>query len=424
MNFAIAVRCILLTLTMNSMGLILLDKRYSLKKTLLIFGILTIAENALCIWVAVQFGIELFSTLYPVMTNVPTLVTLFFLSERRGFFVLFNVATIITISSIIILPGNYLLQIMGISIWTEIVIRIIITIPVIFFLHRYLRPSYLKMYAVMKKGWGYLCLVPLSFFIMNFINVTPLNPVPENYAKTILTVALALINVVVSYGVIFFLFRKIINDSELREEQQLLKSQIQAMERQSDMMKEREEKLNISRHDLRHYMVEIKTLLESDNTEEALRILGSYDDQQNTTVPYYCNNPTINAILAYYIQKAEQDGITVRTDCRLHKQLPVEASELAIVLANAIENAIHACLRVSENRKRLIKIKVVSTPQFALEVANSYEGTVEFDENGIPISDKLGHGLGTKSISAFADKYDGIIEYHADSTMFRLRLLV
>ena len=424
MNAAIAVRCILLTLTMNTMGVILLDRRYSLKKTLLIFGIITIVENALCIWVAIQFGIELFSALYPVMTYIPTLVTLFALSERKGFFVLFNVATTNTIASIIVLPGNYLLQIMGISIWTEIVIRIIVTIPFIFFLHQYLRHSYLKMYAVMKKGWGYLCLVPFSFFIINYINVTPLNPVPENYAKTILTVSLALINVVVSYGVIFFLFQKIINDSELREEQQLLKSQILAMERQSDMMKEREEKLSITHHDLRHYIAQIKTLLESGNTEEVLRILSSYDNQQNATVPYYCDNPTINAILAYYIQKAEQDGITVRTDCRLHKQLPVEASELSIVLANAIENAIHACRRVSADRERLIKIKVVSTPQFALEVANSYQGTVEFDENGIPVSDRVGHGLGTKSISAFADKYDGIIEYNADSTLFRLRLLV
>ena len=425
MNPAIAVRCTLLTLTINLMVLTLLDRKYSLKKTLLAFGILTIAETALCIWVAIQFGIEAFSSLYPLMADIPTVITLFCFSERKGFFLLFNMATVVTLSSIVVLPGNYLLHTMKISIWVEILIRIIITIPILLFLYHYLRPSYLKMYAVMRRGWGYMCLVPISFFILNYINITPLNPVPPNYTKTVLTCSLALLNVVVSYGVIFFLFRKIISDSELREEQHLLKSQIQAMERQNDMLKEREERLRISRHDLRHYIAELRMLLESDNTEEALRVLGICDEQNITTeVPQYCDNPTINAILAYYIQKAEQDGITVRTDCRLPEQLPVEASELAIVLANTIENAIHACSRVPESKERLIKIKVISTPQFALEIANSYEGIVKFDENGVPVSDKIGHGLGTKSISAFVEKHDGVIEYNADGTLFRLRLLV
>lgn len=424
MNAAIAVRCILLTITINTMGFILLDKKYSRKKTLLFFFGINAAETFLNMLIAALFGIEAFSALYPVITDLPTLAALFYLSEKKGFFLLFNMVTVTTIASIIILPGNFLLQVVGISIWLEILIRIVITIPFILFLHRYLRPSYLKMYAVMEKGWGYLCLIPTSFFILNYINITALTPTPPSYAKIMLTCFLALVNVIVSYGVIFFLFRKIINDSELREEQELLKSQIQAMERQADMLKEREEKLRISRHDLRHYTAELKTLLESGNTAEALRVLGSYDAKnEDTRVPYYCNNPTINAILSYYIQKAEQEGITVETDCRRLKRLPGEASELAIVLANAIENAIHACSGVAEGRERFIKIKAVSTPQFALEIANSYEGTVEFDENGIPVSDKIGHGLGTKSISAFAEKYDGLIVYNADGTLFRLRLL-
>lgn len=327
-------------------------------------------------------------------------------------------------ASIIVLPGNYLLQVKKISIWTEILIRIVLTIPFILFLHWYLRPSYLKMYAIMKRGWGWLCLMPASFFIINYINITPLDTIPEDYTKTVVTCFLALTSVVVSYGVIFFLFTKIISDSEMREEQELLKSQIQAMERQADMLKEKEEKVNISCHDLRHYIAELKTLLEAGNTKEALRVLGSYGEQNiDTEIPHYCDNPTINAILVYYIHKAEQEDIKVETDCKLLGQLPIEASELAIVLANTIENAIHACAKVSGNRERFIKIKIVSTPQFALEVANSYEGTVEFNENGIPVSDKIGHGLGTKSISAFAEKYDGVLEYNADGTLFRLRLL-
>ena len=424
MNAAIAVRCVLLSLTTNLMAFILLDRKYSKKKTLFVFLGINILEFALNMLIAILFGIEVFSALYPAMANIPTLIALFYLSERKGLFVLFNMTTVITIASIIVLPGNYLLQVKGISIWAEILIRIVFTIPFILFLHLYLRPSYLKMYTIMKKGWGWLCLIPASFFIINYINITPLEEVPENYTKTVITCFLALSSVVISYGVIFFLFTKIISDAELREEQELLKSQIQAMERQADMLKEREERLHIARHDMRHYIAELKTLLEIGNTKEALRILSNYDEQNIVTeVPRYCDNPNINAILVYYIQKAKLEGITVETDCKLLEQLTIEASELAIVLANIIENAIHACCKIEKGRERLIKIKVVSNPQFALEVSNSYEGIVEFDENGIPVSDEAGHGLGTKSICAFAEKYDGILEYNTNGTLFRLRLL-
>ena len=424
MNTAIAARCVLLTLTTNLMAFILLDRKYNQKKTLLIFFGINVLEFALNLLIATLFGIEVFSALYPAMANIPTLITLFYLSERKGLFVVFNMTTVITIASIIVLPGNYLLQVKSISIWVEILIRIVLTIPFILFLHLYLRPSYLKMYTIMKKGWGWLCLIPASFFIINYINITPLDTVPENYTKTVVTCFLALMSVVVSYGVIFFLFTKIISEAELREEQELLKSQIQAMELQTDILKEREENIRIVRHDMRHYIAELQTLLKIGNTEEALRLLGSYDEQSiDTDATRYCDNPNINAILVYYIQKAKQEGITVETDCKLLEQLPIEASELAIVLANIIENAIHACCKVAKGKERLIKIKVVSNPQFALEVSNSYEGTVEFDENGIPVSDEVGHGLGTKSICAFAEKYDGILEYNADGTLFRLRLL-
>lgn len=136
-----------------------------------------------------------------------------------------------------------------------------------------------------------------------------------------------------------------------------------------------------------------------------------------------CWIPTV-AILMYYIQKAQDKGITVEADCRLPERLSMEASELAMVLANALENAIHACEKLPEERNRLIRIKIVSSPQLALEVVNSYTGKVAFDENGLPTSAEIGHGLGTKSISAFVEKHDGMIEYNADDTLFRLRMLV
>lgn len=425
MNFAQVLRLVLLILVFDSMCLILLDRKYSLTKTLIIFGGFTAASIGINASIWILFGWRMFTICYAPITNGCSTLGLFFLSKRKGFPVIFTMLTATVLANVSATVATYVRLETGWSIWPEILIRLIIGIPTIILIYRYLRPSYLQMFAVMKKGWGYLCLIPGLYYMIAIINSIDLPLVPSEYRRIFLNFFLSLFITAASYGVVFALFGRIIRETQMRDEQQLLKIQMQTMERHADMLRENEEKVQIYRRELSQYIADVKSLLESGNKKEALRLLGSLDEQNtSTSIPYYCNNPTVNAILMYYIQKARNKGITVDADCRLPERLPMEASELAMVLANAIENAIHACEKLPEDRERLIKIKMVSSPQLALEVVNSYTGKVAFDENGLPISTEIGHGLGTKSISAFVEKHDGIIEYDADDTLFRLRMLV
>ena len=101
--------------------------------------------------------------------------------------------------------------------------------------------------------------------------------------------------------------------------------------------------------------------------------------------------------------------------------LPVDEAELATVFANAIENAIHACEKLDADKRR-IDVKVLTSPRFMLQISNSYDGAVEFDENSIPVTHEEGHGFGTRSIVAFCNKNKAFYEFKADSEMFRLRI--
>ena len=425
MSIAQILRLILLILAFGSMCLILLDRKYSLKKTLIIFSGFMAASIVINASIWILFEWRMFTLLYAPITNGCATLGLFFLSKRKGFPVIFTMLTATVLANASATVATYVRLETGWSIWSEIIIRLIIGIPTIILIYRYLRPSYLQMFTVMQKGWGYLCLIPGFYYMIAIINSIDLSTVPSEYRRTFLNFFLSLFITAASYGVIFALFGRIIHETQMRDEQQLLKIQMQTMERHADMLRENEEKVQIYRRELSQYIADVKSLLESGNEKEALRLLGSLDKQHTgASVPYYCNNPTVNAILMYYIQKARNKEITVDTDCRLPEKLPMEASELAMVLANAIENAIHACEKLPEDRERIIMIKMVSSPQLALEVVNSYMGKVAFDENGLPTSTEIGHGLGTKSISAFVEKHDGIIEYDADDTLFRLRMLV
>jgi hypothetical protein len=95
---------------------------------------------------------------------------------------------------------------MGAPVWADIVIRSVITVPIMFLLYRYFRPSYLAMLQIIRRGWIYLCLMPLAFYILFYIEL--MQSAVVDYRRPLLVVFLALLIVMSAYGVIFTLFHK------------------------------------------------------------------------------------------------------------------------------------------------------------------------------------------------------------------------
>jgi len=56
------------------------------------------------------------------------------------------------------------------------------------------------------------------------------------------------------------------------------------------------------------------------------------------------------------------------------------------------------------------------------EIANPCDGGVRFDRAGLPVANAPGHGIGTRSIAAFCQKYDACCVYEAKDGWFRLKI--
>ena len=103
--------------------------------------------------------------------------------------------------------------------------------------------------------------------------------------------------------------------------------------------------------------------------------------------------------------------------------LPVDEGELAIVVANALENAIHANLALPQEQRQ-IRCKMVGTPSVMLEIANPCAGSVCFDRCGLPTAQKEGHGLGVQSISTFCKRNGAVCQFQLTDGWFRLQLVL
>nr|WP_243764188.1 ATP-binding protein [Bittarella massiliensis (ex Durand et al. 2017)] len=199
------------------------------------------------------------------------------------------------------------------------------------------------------------------------------------------------------------------------------------MKAQEQAILSSEARIRIYRHDLRHYLQIADEHLRGGRYQEARQIVNDLDEQasKSAAVRCYCKNLTVNAALSVYLRQAEEEGIAVHSALEFPDPLPAEELELAVVLANAAENALHACQKmpVSAQRSIVLSGQVVGD-SFLLEVANTYQGQIAIDpKSELPFAEEEEHGIGTKSMLAFARKYGILIDCSAEGGWFVLRLL-
>ena len=120
---------------------------------------------------------------------------------------------------------------------------------------------------------------------------------------------------------------------------------------------------------------------------------------------------------------AERDGIALHVQGALPAFILVSDSDLCILLSNALENALHACQPfAAAGTAPTIDVRFyVREDKLFLQVTNPCGSMVRF-ENGLPVSDQPGHGIGVQSICAIVQRYGGVYAFSVQNGQFILRL--
>ena len=191
-----------------------------------------------------------------------------------------------------------------------------------------------------------------------------------------------------------------------------------------EAVKAAEDAIRTERHDLRHRLQAVTELVSRGDKKSALEFLDAAQKRLDEHKEIrWCRPPVLDAVFSSYFDQAQNQGISVEAKLSLPSTLPVDEGELAIVVANALENAIHANLSLPREQRE-IRCKMVGTPGVMLELTNPCTANVTFDSNGLPVAQKEGHGLGVQSISAFCQKNGAVCQFDLTDGWFRLRLVL
>ena len=299
--------------------------------------------------------------------------------------------------------------------------RLILFPIILICMYRYLRKPYIELTHTVDKGWWLLTAMTSIVYILLIM----LASVPVSLRQRPDDIPLAIVISIflpIVYTALFYILLSQKKLNEFGTLAQIFESQNDSMEKRATEIRNTENAIRIERHDMKHHLKAIEELTLMDEKDKVLEYIGSAQQiLDESSIVHYCSNQILDAIISSYCRKAEMEHIEVETHLNIPEKLPIPDVEFATVFGNALDNAIKACMFLPRE-KRHIKCTCIMKPTLMFSIENPYEGNIEFDDHGLPVSKETGHGIGTKSILAFCNKHDATYVCTTDDNTFHLML--
>ena len=412
-------------ITMMTVGMMasMTDFRVRRGKLLLILAVYGLWVTCSSL-VVLQLGGELLLLrLFYLTISVPAILLTYWAANDTPAQAVFNYTTQIMVSALSASMIRWFTDSFGLSSLINILLMAAFYGAAIYLQWRFLRKPFRRLIQVFPARWGVLTMIPCVFCGYLILVSTWPGSYLESTAQRIYIYA-AIVPLVFVYIAVF---KSLLAQYRIQMERQsaaLLTVQIAALKEKVQRVRDMEEDIRIQRHDLRHQLQAVTELVARGDRDAALEFLDAaqrrLDEQKKIR---WCRPPVLDAVFFSYFDQARREGIPVEVKITLPDELPVDEGELAVVLANGLENAIHANLSLPPERRQ-IRCKMVGTPGIMLEISNPCAAPVDFDAQGLPVAHSQGHGLGIRSISAFCKKHGAVCQFDLTDSTFLFRLIL
>ena len=213
-----------------------------------------------------------------------------------------------------------------------------------------------------------------------------------------------------------------------RADTELQRSMLEAELKQSAVemegLRSAENQTAIYQHDMRHHLNAISALLAAGEPEQAEEyIRGVRSDIEAITPKRYCGNELVNLLCSSFENKARRAGVRLTVDAKLPGELSISDTELCSILSNALENALRAVEPLEQSERWISLYCGVRRSKLLIEVKNPYAGRVAIGD-GLPRSERQGHGYGCRSIQTIAQRRGGLCQFRAEDGVFSVQLML
>ena len=183
------------------------------------------------------------------------------------------------------------------------------------------------------------------------------------------------------------------------------------------------------KHDLANH-IQVLAALPKEQQESYIRNLSSLTDSMQPLS--YCGDATVNAVLSVKKTAMDRCGIRMEMSVDIPSGLPFHKTDICALYANALDNAMEACMKLDKPARTIILKSRAQKGLFCLEVRNPVPDTPQNPEISgksgciLPTSkeDAANHGYGLRSIREIVERYHGRMEWNIVDGAFDLFLYI
>ena len=201
------------------------------------------------------------------------------------------------------------------------------------------------------------------------------------------------------------------------EEKRILTRQVSIQKTQYLEIIENIEETRKQKHDLRHHFKTIYFYLMQEKIDKAIEYLGNQEinlEINDTLV--LCENTIADALLRYYKKLCDTHNIKIEIGLFMPNEIFIEDTDISIILGNLLENAYDASLKIPNSF-----IKVIGNYGegcFVMQIENRYYSKIRRKGKQIYSTKHDGFGIGTASVRAVSEKYDGFTIFEEKNDVF------
>lgn len=368
-----------------------------------------------------MLGIDTVKQLYPLIVHLPlALIIIFVLKKSKGVAII-SVCTAYLCCQIPRCVNLAFTAVTGSALAGEISYTLVI-IPVFVLLRRYFARSANDAITDSRQSLILFGSLPAAYYIFDYATVI--------YSDILYNGDRSVIELLPTILIIFYVaFLTVYRDQNQKRSQaelqnSLLQSQLKQAEGEMTALRKSETQSAVYQHDIRHHLNMLQNLLMNNKLQQAEEYINKVQSDIEAIIPKrFCENETVNLLCSSFLNNADKIGAKLSLDVRLPKTLSITDPELCSVLSNALENALNAAETLENERKWVSLYCGVRFGKLLIEVKNPYNGEVAF-RDGLPVSDKDGHGFGAVSIRAIAERRGGICTFKAEDGIFEFRFML
>lgn len=256
-------------------------------------------------------------------------------------------------------------------------------------------------------------------------------------ALRILIPAILLLSVLYSVK----LFQDMVSLNREKSSRMILEQQIDTLQEHTREIERLYEGVRSVKHDMKNTLTVLMRLLETEEGREKSEIAAYLSDLNQSfdrlELRFRTGNAVADALLSMKFHEMRrcfsdldpEDGLSpdsrfvFQADKLLFpEELAISSYDIGVILGNALDNAIEACMRLVKESPQTIPFIRVSSFQrgkfFFLEIENSFDGKLkrrgqsEFPATVKP--EKQMHGIGFANMKKTAEKYGGAVDFSVE----------